>query len=809
MNRVTTVTDALGDTTVFGYDGSGNQQTVTDGLGHTTTTLYDALDRATTITTAVSGGTTTITYDAAGRETSLTDPVGNKTQWAYDANDRLTTLTQPNNYTVTYVYDSGGELIDTTDADGRRTTFSYDSGGDQTGETWVGAAPSETITYTYNADRELTGAADGFATLTFTYDSGGNEITAATSGPGTGQPSVTLTSGYNAQQRLTSVTDNLSSVGMTTYVYDAGQRLTTITTSYGGTAGPQIVTSYAPNDQISSQTRTIGGSGTQVNTTYQYDAADRQTTITDYVSGGSALATYVYSYDKANRVTTMVDAEGTYTYTYDNANELTNVDKGGTQVESYAYDSNGNRTGTSYSTTVMNETLTSPGVTYTYDHAGNMVSANSGGTITTYTYDFHNRLTGVTQGGTVVATYVYNALDQRISFQESGGRTWTIYNGKSADALPYADFNSSGTLLTRYVSGPGMVNGAAVDELLARTSSGGSTAWYLTDKLDSVRDIVGSSGSELDHIVYDSFGNVVTETNASNGDRFKFAGMEYDSVTGQYYDRARWYTSVLGRFATQDPLGLSAGSANEYDYVSGAPTNSVDPSGELQLPPVGPPSDPNLPGLGQDLNPAKLTGVGIDYYPGRGLPIVLPTHSWTPEPPSIPDVKTLLNVQGPYFKDIRARGVLMFDATGSGTQRVRETGAGIYFDTRSGTVQVGKMIYGPFILVGPDGQLINAGIDWSNLPAVPKYWVLIATIHMHPLVPGTTVLPSPADSPLDPTNSTLPVSPFRRPVPWIVVAPDPNNPGKLVGYWIGPPSPGGKPVRDPTGKPVTTGPIPW
>ena len=102
-------------------------------------------------------------------------------------------------------------------------------------------------------------------------------------------------------------------------MYDAGQRLTTITTSYNGTAGPEIVTTYAPNNQISAQSRTIGGSGTAVNTSYSYDAADRQTTITDYVSGGSALATYVYSYDNANRVTTMVDAEGTYTYTYDNA----------------------------------------------------------------------------------------------------------------------------------------------------------------------------------------------------------------------------------------------------------------------------------------------------------------------------------------------------------------------------------------------------------------------------------------------------------------------------------------------------------
>ena len=103
--------------------------------------------------------------------------------------------------------------------------------------------------------------------------------------------------------------------------------------------------------------------------------------------------------------------------------------------------------------------------------------------------------------------------------------------------MPYADFNGSGTLLTRYVSGPGMVNGAVVDELLARTSSGGTTAWYLTDKLDSVRDVVSSSGSALDHVVYDSFGNIITETNASNGDRFKFAGMALDPTTAPYFDQ--------------------------------------------------------------------------------------------------------------------------------------------------------------------------------------------------------------------------------------------------------------------------------
>ncbi len=308
-----------------------------------------------------------------------------------------------------------------------------------------------------------------------------------------------------------------------------------------------------------------------MNTSFTYDAADRETGIIDqaitYPTGRGqnttiALATYTYSYDNANRVTTEVDAEGTYTYTYDNANELTNVDENGTQVGSYSYDLNGNRTGTGYSTTVMNETATSPGpTTYTYDNAGNMITSKTGSTTTTYMYDFHNRLTEVTQGGTVIATYVYDALNRRIQIDDSGTKTWTVYDGIN----PYADFNSSGALQQRYLFGPGVVNGAVVDQILARTNSSGTTAWYLTDKLGSVHDIVESvSGGKLDHIVYDAFGNIVTETNATNGDRFKYAGMEYDSTTKQYYDRARDYDATIGRFMSLDPLGLAAGDRRPH-----------------------------------------------------------------------------------------------------------------------------------------------------------------------------------------------------------------------------------------------------
>jgi RHS repeat-associated protein len=251
---------------------------------------------------------------------------------------------------------------------------------------------------------------------------------------------------------------------------------------------------------------------------------------------------------------------------------------------------------------------TSPGViTYTYDKAGNMIAQDSGGTFTTFTYDYRNRLTEVEQAGVLIATYTYNALNQRIGFEDSSTQTWTVYDGPSADAEPYADFNGSGTLTERYLHGPGVVNGAVVDELLARTSSGGTTAWYLTDKLGSVRDIVSSSRGALDHIVYDSFGNIVTETSASNGDRFKFAGMEYDATAGQYYDHARDYDQTLGRFTSLDPMGFGAGEPNLYGFVDNGATDSTDPTGLEQDLPV-----PNLNPYAR-LTQAQLMGMEALY----------------------------------------------------------------------------------------------------------------------------------------------------------------------------------------------------
>jgi len=51
---------------------------------------------------------------------------------------------------------------------------------------------------------------------------------------------------------------------------------------------------------------------------------------------------------------------------------------------------------------------------------------------------------------------------------------------------------------------------------------------------------------------------------------FLFAGTTYDRETGLYYNRARYYNPQLGRFISQDPIGL-AGGINLYAYAGNAP----------------------------------------------------------------------------------------------------------------------------------------------------------------------------------------------------------------------------------------------
>ena len=202
----------------------------------------------------------------------------------------------------------------------------------------------------------------------------------------------------------------------------------------------------------------------------------------------------------------------------------------------------------------------------------------STGDVWTYSYDFRNRMTGAvekTSGGSTLAqvTYTYNALDNRIGKDENGTQTWTLFDGSD----PVMDFSGAGSLTMRYLNGP---TGDIVDTVLARESAGGTIAWYLPDRLGTIRDLINNSGSIIDHVDYSAFGTVLGESSPTNGDRLMgFAGMERDTVTGLNLAVHRVENPGTGRWDSKDPLGFAAGDADLYRYASNQPTGFRDPRG--------------------------------------------------------------------------------------------------------------------------------------------------------------------------------------------------------------------------------------
>jgi RHS repeat-associated protein len=338
---------------------------------------------------------------------------------------------------------------------------------------------------------------------------------------------------------------------------------------------------------------------------HAYDNANQMTGITDKNSSGTTLVSYGYTYDAAGLVSqeTRTWASGsstdTLTYGYTNNDQLTSVTHTNSSFssESFSYDANGNETGTGFTTSTNNEQTASPGYTYTYDADGNMITMTqtSTGDVWTYSYNFRNLMTGAvekTSTGTVLAqvTYTYDALDNRIGMDENGTQTWTLYDGSD----PVMDFNSSGSLEMRYLNGP---TGDLVDTVIARESAGGTIAWYLPDRLGTIRDLINNSGGVIDHVDYSAFGTQLDESSPSNGDRMMgFAGMERDTVTGLNLAVNRVQNPGTGRWDTQDPKSFTAGDADLYRYVENAPTNFSDRTGLLIVPPRGPdPFPPPLP----------------------------------------------------------------------------------------------------------------------------------------------------------------------------------------------------------------------
>lgn len=315
-----------------------------------------------------------------------------------------------------------------------------------------------------------------------------------------------------------------------------------------------------------------------------YDLAGRLQDLTHRKANNATIANYGLTYDAADRLTQVTSVDGPTTFNYDVTDQLTCASHATQANESYSYDLNGNRTNAGAQTGGNNELLTDGVYNYTYDDEGNRMSRTQIGTgvITAYVWDYRNRLTQVTEktGSGVVTRFVsyrYDVNNQRI------GKTVDL-DGDGPQAATTERYVYDGNQIALVFDGQGnpvqrFLYGTQVDQVLVQENGNGELWWALADYQGSVRDVVDSQGAVLNHIVYDSFGNVQSQTNGAINFRYGYTGRELDAETGLYYYRARYYDAQTGQFIGQDPASFRGGDLNLYGYVANNPINLTDPFG--------------------------------------------------------------------------------------------------------------------------------------------------------------------------------------------------------------------------------------
>ena len=195
---------------------------------------------------------------------------------------------------------------------------------------------------------------------------------------------------------------------------------------------------------------------------------------------------------------------------------------------------------------------------FTYDANGNLTSDGT----RTFEWDAVNRLVAV-NNGTKRSEFTYDGLDRRVRILEK----------ESGATVRDANLFWGGTEIIEERLATGEVNRFFDD---GETHNG--VARYLTrDHLGSVREVTDSSGAVLTRNDYDPYGRV-TRIAGTADSRFGYTGHMNHVTSGLTLALYRAYDPALGRWLSEDPVGL-AGGVNVHGYVRGNSINLLDPLG--------------------------------------------------------------------------------------------------------------------------------------------------------------------------------------------------------------------------------------
>ena len=211
---------------------------------------------------------------------------------------------------------------------------------------------------------------------------------------------------------------------------------------------------------------------------------------------------------------------------------LLTVTKDSTLVEEYQYDQNGTRiyemnslrgiAGRSFSYDDEDHLLTAGPVIYSYNLDGFLAAKTDGSDVTTYDYSSRGELLSVSLPDGRDIEYIHDPLGRRIAKKVNGTIT-EKYLWQGLTRL-LAVYDGSDNLLMRF---------EYADARMPVAMTKGSSTYYLTyDQVGSLRVVADASGTVVKRIDYDSFGNIINDTDQSFEVPFGFAGGLHDHDTG-------------------------------------------------------------------------------------------------------------------------------------------------------------------------------------------------------------------------------------------------------------------------------------
>ena len=545
-----------------GYQ-SGYLSTVTDTLGRESAFSYFASGEV--ATTSLPGNRdVTYQYDASQNTTGVTPPDKSQHAYSYSVVDLVSSYAPPaiagiENVATQYEYNLDKQLELTTLPDAKVIDYVY---APDSGKLTSLSIPVGLYIFSYN---QVTGLLEQITaldngTLSYQYD-GDLLLSTAWDGVIAGNVSQVYNNDFSVTERQVNGTNPVS------FVFDNDLLLTS--------AGDLNINRDPLNGLITS-TELVS-----VSTSRTYNSFGEPDKFSA-LFGANLLFDTSYSFDDIGRITQKIELmEGvsqTSDYSYDAAGRLSEVKTNGTSTEAYSYDANGNRlTATVGGVTVSGtydaqDRLNQYGnLTYVYTDNGHVASVTDSVTseTTLYSYDVLSNLVAAILPDLTTIEFVIDGQNRRIGKKVNG----TLVQGfLYKDQLnPVAELDSQGNIVSRFVYGSKLF----VPDYMVKA---GKTYRIISDHLGSVRLVVDSvTGTIAQRIDYDSFGNILNDTNPAF-QPFGFAGGLYDQHLSTARFGARDYDPRTGRWLTKDPIGL-AGGLNSYAYVEGDPVNFVDPNG--------------------------------------------------------------------------------------------------------------------------------------------------------------------------------------------------------------------------------------